>query len=170
MRSGEHRVAWSCVCVCVCAFVFVCATTHWNTQCNTLQHTDAPLTSPSRKHRVVLMDFAMCVAVCCIVLQCVSVCWSVLQCFVVCCSVLQCVAVCCSLLQCVGRTQGSLVLMNLFWSFYFGHSIFVIECATKGPAAHCDTPQHSTIRCNTWQHAVTHCNILHYTATRCDAL
>ena len=36
---------------------------------------------------------AVCVAVCCSVLQCVAVCYSVLQCVAVCCSVLQCVAV-----------------------------------------------------------------------------
>ena len=44
---------------------------------------------------------AVCVAVCCSVLQCVAVCCSVLQCIAVCCRVLQCVAVCCCVLQCV---------------------------------------------------------------------
>ena len=34
--------------------------------------------------------YALCVAVCCSVLQCVAVCRSVLQCVTVCCSVLQC--------------------------------------------------------------------------------
>jgi len=46
----------------------------------------------------------LCIAVCCSVLQCVAVCCSALQCIAVCCvchSVLQCVAVCCSALQCI---------------------------------------------------------------------
>jgi len=46
---------------------------------------------------------AVCVAVCCSVLQCaaiyVAVCCSVLQCVAVCCSVLQCVAVCYSVFK-----------------------------------------------------------------------
>ena len=38
---------------------------------------------------------ALCVAVCCSVLQCVALCCNMLQYVAICCSVLQCVAVCC---------------------------------------------------------------------------
>ena len=73
----------------------------------------------TRRHTQHDGESALCVAVCCGVLQCVVVPCSVLQCVAhvdthtmmvaphcvlqcvaVCCSVLQCVAVCCSVLQC----------------------------------------------------------------------
>ena len=49
--------------------------------------------SPTFVIRDVLQCAAVCLAVCCSVLQCVAVRCSVLQCVAVCCSVLQCVAV-----------------------------------------------------------------------------
>ena len=71
-------------------------------------------------------EVAVCVAVCCSVLQCVAVCCSVLQCAAVCCRVLQCAAVCgcvlqcasvcCSVLQCV-TVCGSVLQCSLdVWS------------------------------------------------------
>ena len=53
-----------------------------------------------------------CSAVCCSVLQCAAVCCSVLQCAAVCCSVLQCATVCCNVLQCVAVCCRVLQLMQ----------------------------------------------------------
>jgi len=53
----------------------------------------------------VLQHVAVCVAVCCSVLQCIAVCCSVLQRVVVCCSVLRCVAACCSAPRYLGKVR-----------------------------------------------------------------
>jgi len=51
--------------------------------------------------------FAVCVAVCCSVLQCVAVCCTVVYCDALCCTMLQCVAVCRSVSQCVAVCRSA---------------------------------------------------------------
>jgi len=93
--------------------------------------------------------FAMCVAVCCSVLQCVAVCCCVLQSVAVCCRVLQCVAVCCSALQCVAVCCSVLQCVAVWCR--------VVQCG----AVCCSALQCGAVCCRaggflTLQHTATH--------------
>jgi len=113
---------------------------------------------------------AVCVAVCCSVLQCVAVCFCVLQCVAVCCSALPCVAACCSVLQCVdvasylpsrrvpARTTG--VCVKGGGGGWLNHW-YVSDC---------NTLQRTTTRCNTLQRTTTHCNTLQHPVCMCTSV
>ena len=118
----------------------------------------------TKTHRNALLDatfsvealYALCVAVCCSVLQCVVVCYSVLLYHTVSYNVLQCVAVCCSVLQRVTSqpqlTRSERILVYLQPSFWMEVSSKKInenpkKCSLQGDTFSRSTAIPCVLRC-----------------------
>ena len=88
------------------------------------------------------------------------------MCVAVCCSVLQRVAACSSRILSLFSVLCKIALMIRYCISY--HILCVIYCnALQHTATLCNTMQHAATHYNTLRHTATHCSTLQLTATHC---